>query len=68
VRENAKKTLNWLLVPVAAGSIANVAAMGLSMVIGPEAGAALVVAAVVGSALAKYLTEDPDGRKQDSPG
>jgi hypothetical protein len=64
-RKIARKAVNWLLVPVAAGTIANAAVLGLSSVIGPEAGGAIVVIAVLGSAVAKFVG---DKSTQEHPG
>jgi hypothetical protein len=65
-RKNVRKALDWLLVPAAAGAVANVAVVGLSSVIGGgPIGGALVAAAVIGTAIAKYIEERPTAEERD---
>jgi len=63
-RGTLRKTLNWLLVPASAGAIANVAAMGFSSTIGIEGAVAVVAAAVLGTAVAKYFDDKSAEEKQ----
>ncbi len=65
LRKNLKKAVNWLLVPAAAGTIANMLGLALIPFLGAPAYVTFVAVVVVASIIAKVISGAADEEMQD---